>query len=209
MTYLDISQPIRRDMVVWPNDPGVAIEIESDICCGADLHLTRISLGCHTGTHLDAPLHFEPDGISVDELELDVLIGPCRVVHLPDVAQHIERAHLEGLGLEGCARVLFKTSNGARFETGTFQSDFVAVAPSAAELLVELGVRLVGVDYLSVEPFVNDNWRTHHTLLRAGVIVVEGLDMRAVPPGDYQLMALPLLIEGAEGAPVRAVLSPL
>ncbi len=182
--------------------------IEQDISAGAECHLTRISLGCHTGTHLDAPLHFEPNGTSVDQLDLEVLVGPCRVVHLPEVSR-IERRHLESLDLEGCQRLLFKTSNGARLEEPDFQEDFVAVAPDAAELLVELGVRLVGVDYLSVEPFVHEDWGTHHTLLRAGVIPLEGLDLRAVPPGDYQLVALPLLIEGAEGAPVRAVLLPL
>jgi arylformamidase len=206
MKIIDITQPIRPGMVVWPGDRGVTIEVESDIRAGADSHVTRIALGMHTGTHLDAPMHFEPDGISVEQIDLSVLIGPARVFHLPDCPR-IEKADLDRLDLDGCERVLFRTSNGARYEQDVFCRDFVALSPDAAAHLADRGVKLVGVDYLSVEPFQNDGWATHHALLRRGVIPLEGLDLRHVEPGDYQLIALPMLIEGAEGAPVRAVLT--
>jgi arylformamidase len=206
MTIIDITHPTRPGMAVWPgNEPPVfswtlRIGVDGSVC-----NVSRVAVGTHTGTHLDAPLHFEPDGLAVDQLDLDILVGPARVVHLPDV-DLIGLADVQTLDLEGCERVLFRTRN-EELGTETFAEDYVAIAPDAARYLVELGVRLVGVDYLSVEPFHHDDeWCTHHHFLRNGVIPLEGLNLRDVAPGDYELIALPLRLEGLEGAPVRAIL---
>ena len=165
-------------------------------------------MGSHTGTHVDAPLHFEPGGAPVDALPLDILIGPARLVEL-DVAEKISRSDIDRLDLRGVIRILFKTRNCRMWKDGEFHKDYVYIARDAAARIVELGVRLVGVDYLSVESFSDKSFSTHHTLLRAGVVILEGLNPSAVPPGDYDLIALPLRLEGCDGAPARVVLKKL
>jgi arylformamidase len=169
--------------------------------------VSRLECGVHTGTHLDAPLHFIRDGGGVDTLDLNVLVGPCEVVYAPE-AKVIDAALLEQLHLPaGTTRVLFRTRNSeiwARDEM-TFQTDFVAIDPSGAEWLVEHGVRLVGIDYLSVAPFAA-SIPTHEVLLRAGVIAVEGLNLSNIEPGEYQLICLPIKLLNTDGAPVRAIL---
>lgn len=207
-TIYDISLPIHNDMPVWPGDPGVQVERTSRLEDGDSANVSGIRMGAHTGTHVDAPYHFLADGRPVDTLPLDVLTGPAIVCHLPGVTA-IDSADLEALNLPANARrILFKTRNSdlwARDERA-FREDFVALTPGAACWIVARGIRLVGVDYLSVQRFRDEKPTTHVTLLQAGVIVIEGLNLAAVQPGTYDLFCLPLKLVGADGAPARTIL---
>lgn len=210
MAFYDLTVPISGDLPVWPGDPRVIVEPTSRISRGDTTNMTRLDMGSHTGTHIDAPLHFEPDGSTVDRLPLDVLIGRARLVEL-DVKEKIARRDLEALDLSGVTRLLFRTANTLLWRLpasgrSTFRKDYIYVAPDAADYIVEHGIRLVGVDYLSVEKYGGPDHATHHRLLRAGVVVLEGIDPHGVPPGDYDLIALPLRVEGCDGAPTRVIL---
>jgi len=199
---IDISLPLRPGMVVWPGDPGMVVERQADMAQGHPLNLTRLCLGSHTGTHLDAPLHFIADGASLDQVPLATLVGPARVVAV--AGDSILPEHVAPLA--GVERVLFRTRNSDRWAQATaFQEDYVYLSRPAAQRLVELGVQLVGIDYLSVDR-CRGGGATHRTLLGAGVVALEGLDLSGVDPGDYQLICLPLRLLGVEGSPVRAVL---
>jgi len=208
MKIFDISLSLSPDLPIWPGDDPFEMEQVESIDKGADANVSRLSTGVHIGTHVDAPHHFLNDGRTVEELPLDVLTGPCYVIQLPDGVEAITAEALDGMSLPSePARILFGTSNSrfwARGET-TFQEDFVAVTEDGAAWLVEHGIRLVGVDYLSVAPY-SDSIPTHKILLQAGVVIVEGLDLSAVPRGFYDLYCLPLKLAGADGAPARAVL---
>lgn len=196
MEIIDVSVLIKTGMVTYPGDPGVELERVDSIAAGAPANLSKIDFGLHSGTHVDAPVHFVDTGPGVDELPLDALIGPCEVVEVPDLTRDsVVRAP------EGAERLLFKTPNSALWERDEFAEEFVRLDGPAARLLVGRGVRLVGVDYLSV-----GDEDAHHALLGAGVVAVEGLDLRGVDPGTYELVCLPLRIAGADGAPARAVL---
>lgn len=208
---IDISVAISPSLPVWPGDPHVSIELASSLERGDPANVSRLDIGTHTGTHLDAPWHFIPSGIREDQLPLDVLIGPCWVADLTGLDRHIEASDLELAGIpEGTSRLLLKTRNSELWTTHpeTFVPEFVAVSPDAARWIVEYGIQLVGIDYLSIEPFDSPNAETHHILLGAGVIPVETLDLRVVTVGPYTLVCLPLKIAGADGAPCRAVLMP-
>ena len=207
VTYHDISLTLSPDLPVWPGDAQIQFERTSDMAAGAKANVTRIAMSVHTGTHLDAPLHFIGDGKDVTTLALETLIGPAQLVEVAD-ADAIDAAVLDSLSIPAeTERLLIKTRNSHLWSQpkATFHTDFVAVAASGADWLVEHGIRLVGVDYLSVAPY-GDSTPTHVTLLQAGVIPVEGLNLSAVQPGKYQLICLPLKLEGCEGAPTRAVL---
>jgi arylformamidase len=162
-------------------------------------------LGSHTGTHIDAPRHFFAAGAPVDALDLHVLVGPAHVFALPCDAQ-ITVDDLHHLDLAGVQRVLFKTRNSALWDSPGFCADYVALTAPAARLLTEHGVRLVGIDYLSVDAYAQQDFPVHRTLLGAGVVILEGLDLRGVPPGAYELCALPLLLQDGDGAPARVIL---
>ena len=207
MTIYDISLTISNALPVWPGDPPINLHRVSDLCQGDLYTVSRLECGVHTGTHLDAPMHFIRDGRGVDTLDLNVLVGPCEVVFVPD-AKVINAALLDQLHLPvGTTRVLFRTRNSeiwARGET-TFQTDFVAIDPAGAKWLVAHGVQLVGIDYLSVAPFTA-SIPTHEVLLGAGVIAVEGLNLAGIEPGGYQLACLPIKLLNTDGAPVRAIL---
>ena len=207
MAIYDISLTIQADMPVWPGDPPVEVKQVEFIDQGANANVSRLALGAHTGTHVDAPHHFLNDGRTVEGLPLDVLTGPCFVAQLPDDIDAITAEVLEHQPLGNASRVLFGTGNSHWWARGEkqFQRGFVAVAESGARWLVEHGVRLVGVDYLSVAPF-GDSRPTHRTLLEAGVVIVEGLNLSQVPRGFYDLYCLPLKIAGCDGAPARAIL---
>jgi arylformamidase len=175
---------------------------------GAHANVSHLSAGVHVGTHVDAPHHFLNDGRTVEQLPLDVLTGPCYVTQLPDGVEAITAETLDGISLPAdTMRILFGTSNSRLWSRGEmeFQEDFVAVTEDGAEWLVNRDVKLVGVDYLSVAPF-DDSIPTHQVLLGAGVVVVEGLDLSAVPRGFYDLYCLPLKLLGSDGAPARAIL---
>ena len=202
----DITLPLTAGMPVWPDEPGPELTPLSQISRGDPANVTRLSLGSHTGTHVDAPRHFLSEGKTVEALALDALCGPARVIHVDDTTS-VKRHQLERH--RGIERMLLQTRNGALWNKRGFQKDFVYLEPDAADWLVAQGTRLVGIDYLSIEQFGSRDYRTHHALLGAGVVIVEGLDLRNVEPGDYMLWCLPLKVVGADGAPCRAVLQAL
>jgi arylformamidase len=191
-------------MPTWPGDPGFERSLHHSIAGGASSDVSVITMGSHTGTHIDAPAHFLPGAPSVDELPLDVLVGEAVVFEL-DVEDRITRADLEELELAGNTRVLFKTRNSSLWERDEFTPDFVYLASEAAEYLVNAGVKLTGIDYLSVGRY-DGGGRVHRTLLEHGVVVVEGLNLSKVEPGNYEILCLPLKILGADGAPARVLL---
>lgn len=200
----DISATISPKIPVFPGDPRPRVLPRIRICDGAPYNVSELSLGSHTGTHIDAPYHFEPRGKTVEELSLDALTGRCTVVEIPS-AKIIEVKHVQNLNLKKIPRVLFKTRN-SKLWGKTFRKDFTSLSPEAAKVLVTKGVRLVGIDYLSVEQFGSQDFPTHHTLLRAGIVILEGLMLAAIKPGNYDLVALPLKLKGADGSPARAIL---
>ena len=200
----DITLPLSSGMPMWPNEPGPDLSPMSQISSGDVANVTRLTLGSHTGTHVDAPRHFIDEGRTVDALPLESLCGPARVIHVDD-ATSVKRRHLEPH--RGVERILLQTRNGALWDKRGFQKDFLYLDPDAADWLVAQRVRLVGIDYLSIEQFNSTDYHTHHALLGAGIVIVEGLDLRKVPAGDYTLWCLPLKVVGADGAPCRAVLT--
>lgn len=202
----DISLPIVSGGVVYPDNTPIEIATVKSVATGGSSTISRISFGSHTATHVDAQSHFLVEGTAVDAIPLDVLIGPALVVRFPDDVMAITAAHLRSAGLGGQKRVLFATRNSGFNRGAKFVPDFTYVAPDAAEYLVELGVKLVGVDYLSIEQFHSGHGRTHKTLLGAGVVIVEGLQLSEAPAGSYELICLPLRLQGLDGAPARAVL---
>lgn len=206
MRIYDISLPIFKGMTVYEGDPQVQVRPASQIEKGAPMNLTRLSLGSHTGTHVDAPFHFVPGGATVDRLSLGPFIGKALVRHIrckeaitcPD----LEEAHIPN----GTERLLLRTSNSQLWEKGGFQRGFVYLMEDGARWLVDRGMKLVGIDYLSIDAFGSKDFPSHNALLKAGVIIVEGLDLRNVPSGEYTLVCLPLRLAGGDGAPARAVL---
>jgi len=208
MKIYDISLPITPDLTVWPGDPSIVLERVTSMDAGAHNNISRLALGVHTGTHVDAPFHFLNDGTTVESLRLDVLSGPARVVQIPDDVDAITAGVLENLSIPTAPpRLLFKTRNSAIWHSGKkdFDTGFVAIPADGAAWLVAHSVSLVGVDYLSVSPYKN-SIPTHQTLLRAGVVIVEGVDLSSVDPGIYDLYCLPLKLVGSDGAPARAIL---
>ena len=208
MTIYDISVSISPTLPTWPGHPPLQIELFEAIAKGSAANVTKMSSTVHLGTHVDAPRHFIDEGSTVENLSLDVLIGPCYVVQLPDGVEAITADVLDRTEVtSGMKRVLFGTSNSHLWARGErkFQTDFVAITEDGAEWLVEHGIQLVGVDYLSVAPY-EDLISTHITLLGAGVVILEGLNLSNIMRGFYDLYCLPLKIVGSDGAPARAVL---
>ena len=202
----DISTPLRPEMPIWDDGPAPMLDAVTHIERGDHSTVTRFSMGSHTGTHVDAPAHFVRGAATIDQLSPEVLVGPALVVEHAGRG-HITAADLASLGVNGGHdRVLFKTANQRLWEDPAFRRDFVALAPDAARRLIELGVRLVAIDYLSIEAYDAVGCEVHRALLEAGIVVLEGADLRAVPPGEYLLVCAPLNLEGAEGAPTRAFL---
>jgi len=208
MTIYDISLTISPRLPTWPSDPALELEQIESMDKGAHANVTRIGAAVHLGTHVDAPHHFLNDGRTVENLPLDILTGPCYVTQLPDGVEAITAEVLDRSEITSdMKRVLFGTRNSHYWAKGEskFQTDFVAITEDGAEWLVERGIQLVGVDYLSVAPY-GDSVPTHTVLLKAGVVVVEGLNLSQVVRGFYDLYCLPLKIAGSDGAPARAIL---
>lgn len=208
MTIYDITLTISPALPTWPGDPGIELVQFESMDRGAHANVTKISTSVHMGTHVDAPHHFLNDGRTVESLPLDVLTGPCYVVQLPDGVDAITAEVLSRSEVSSeMKRVLFGTSNSHFWAKGEtkFQEEFVAITEDGAEWLVEHGIQLVGVDYLSVAPF-QESEPTHKILLGAGVVIVEGLNLSNVMRGFYDLYCLPLKIAGSDGAPARAIL---
>jgi arylformamidase len=207
MPIHDISLPISEGLAVWPGDPAVHITQPAHLDRGDAYTVSRLDLGAHTGTHVDAPAHFIAGGAGVDDLDLQVLVGPAWVVHARQ-AGALSAEILAGLAIPpGVERLLFRTRNSERWARGeqAFFPGFVGITPDGAQWLIDRGVRLVGVDYLSVASLA-DIVATHQVLLRAAVVLVEGLDLSRIDAGAYRLVCLPLKIAGGDGAPARAIL---
>jgi len=207
--WIDVSVPLRDGMVRWPGDPPVRIERVSDLEKGDEATVSRLSLSAHTGTHMDAPRHYVRGGAAIDAMPLEAGIGRVRVLEFKDRTS-IRPEDLEPHRIRRGERILFKTHNSGRcWKTDSFMEDYVFISREAATFLVQRGVRLVGIDYLSVGGFKVDGPETHKILLDAGIWIIEGLDLSSVQPGGYVMACLPLRLENGDGAPARVVLRSL
>lgn len=209
MEILDITRVVEGAMPLYPGTEPPSQGWLLSMADGDPNNVSEWRLNSHTGTHVDARKHFVPDGWTMEALDLQRCVGPCRVVDLTSVeGRHVSRADLEEAGVAGEARLLLKTRNSSLGLMGRaeFEEGYVAVSDDAADYLVEVGAETVGVDYLSVEPFEDGEFKTHHALLGADVVVLEGLVLSEVEPGHYFLACLPLKLAGSEGSPARAVL---
>ncbi len=207
----DVTLTFSPDIPGWPNNPTPILERLRSMDDGAVNNLSRLDTHVHFGTHVDAPLHFVRDGYGMDRVPLDVLLGPCVVAHFPDAAE-IMPDDLESLGLaDGTERLILRTRNSELWNDygQGFREDFVALTPEAAHWVVERGIKLIGIDYLSIERYQEPGRLTHIALLGAEVVLVEGLDLRNVEPGDYELICMPLKLKDCDGAPARVALREL
>lgn len=192
-------------MLVWPGDIPVTIETVKSLERGDSSNLTALHMGSHTGTHVDAPRHFVPGARGIDSLNPEVLIGKARLFQLPE-ARRIDRRMLESLDLKHVSRLLLGTSNSSLLHKSQFNLSYVSLTEDGARYLVDAGIELIGIDYLSIEEYHKEGHATHHLLLEAGIVIIEGLDLGGVPSGDYQLICLPLKVKDADGAPARVFL---
>jgi len=205
MRVIDISVPNGPSQHVYPGDPVPRVERNKAILAGDVCNLSLLTMGSHTGTHVDAPYHFIDDGPRLGEVALDRMVGEALVADLRG-RPAVDADALAHTALRSGDILLCLTDNSARWAAPDFQRDFTYVTPDAADLLVERGVRAVGIDYLSIEQFGSSDFAVHHRLLGAGVFIIEGLDLRGVEPGRYTLVCLPLKFPDLDGAPARAVL---
>ena len=203
----DISQRIRPALPVWPGDTAVTFERTWALGPECPVNVSKLTLSTHTGTHADAPFHYDADGAGADALDLSRYLGPCRLVDARGFGPLLRAEHVSA-ALEGTPpRVLFRTYEA--FPAGQWRSDFTAISHELISALAALGVRLIGVDAPSLDPETSKDLLTHHAVRRSGLSILEGLVLDAVPPGDYELIALPLPLEGLDASPVRAVLREL
>jgi arylformamidase len=206
--WIDITVPLREGMAHWPGDPPFTIKRVQDMAHGDAVNLSAVQMGVHSGTHLDAPRHFLKDGRGIEALPLDVMAGRARVIQIEDNAA-VTAAELEPHRIRRGERILFKTRNSSSaWQTDSFVEDFVYIADDAADLLAESGAALVGIDYLSVGSFKLGGAYVHQRLLGAGIWIIEGLDLSAAAPGNYEMACLPLRLADAEGAPARVIIRP-
>ena len=204
MKIYDVTVPLSKESIVYPGDPHVKINRRTKVNEDeSKYNLSRYSFSSHAGTHVDPPFHLIEGGITVDKLPLELLMGRARVVEV--TAPVIDEAVLEEFDFTVDARVLFKTRNSYLWSNKTFVKDYVYMTPGAARSLIKDGIKLVGIDYLSVDKFEGEP-ETHRALLSADTIIVEGLDLREVEPGDYELICLPLKVKDGDGAPARVIL---
>ena len=207
--WIDVTMPVSSGMVHWPGDAEISIAQKQVDVDGTLVHLTSISMSAHTGTHMDAPLHFVSTGKPMDSWSAEATVGAVRVIEITN-PKAIYKAELEQHFLQEGERILFRTAcSKTNWVRQPFSEDYVYIALDAAQYLVERKVRTVGVDYLSVGGFHEDNAATHVTLLSAGVWVIEGLDLSAIEAGNYEMMCLPLKLAGADGSPARVLLKRL
>lgn len=207
-SWIDISVPLCNTMHGWPGNPPTFVTMHNGTAKGDVCNVSAITFSSHTGTHMDAPLHFLHGAKSMDALPWDAVIGEARVVEIKD-KKAIKPAELKKLKLKKGERILFKTPNSARsWKKGEFDKDFVYVSKEAAQYLVDCGVQTVGIDYLSVGGFYKDGIETHHILLGAEVWIIEGLDLSKIKPGNYDLICLPIKFQNGDGAPSRCLIRP-
>lgn len=200
----DVSVLVSGKTPTWPGDSFLLRRVE-EIGKGDVCNKSFMEIGSHIGTHIDAPYHFEGEGMTIEQIPLDTFVGPARVASFPDV-DRIDLAQVQTVPLSGVERILFKTRNSQLWQESTFHEDYVYLTPEASRVLAESGIKLVGVDYLSIEKYGGESFESHHILLSRGIALLEGLDLTEVTAGDYELIALPLKIAGGDGSPVRAVL---
>lgn len=196
----DVSVPVDERLPTWPGDPTFSRRLDSSIADGADANVSELRCGVHTGTHVDAPNHFIDGAGGIEAIDVEALVGPALVVDVGN-AEAIDSKVLAEVELDGAERVLFRSRNGRLWEQDDFASEFVAITPDGAQILLDAGVRLVGVDYLSV-----GDAATHRILLGARIVCLEGLDLRLVEPGRYDLFCGPIKLVGSDGAPARVLL---
>ena len=207
--WIDVSVPLRTGLVHWPGDPEPTFERISEIGQGSEANVTLCRMTAHTGTHMDAPCHFIAGKPGIDQFPLEIGIGPARVFSIPLDCNAVGRKELEQAAIQKGERILLKTRNTVRpWDNLEFQTGFVALNASGAQLLVEKGAALIGVDYLSVGLFEGDGAETHRTLMAAGIWIVEGLALSNIEEGEYDLVCLPLRIAGSDGSPARVALRP-
>jgi arylformamidase len=207
VTVVDISVPLSKSLPTYEGDPPIDIRLAKSMAKGDLADVRTLDMGIHSGTHIDAPAHFIPGGRTIDQIDLETCHGPAQVLDLTSAnVPIIGRAQIASALAPGVTRVLLKTTNSALWSRTQFDPAFIALAPDGADLLIERGVRLVGIDYLSIAPF-NDPATVHRSLLSAGVVIVEGLNLLDVSAGQHNLECFPLHLAGAEAAPARAVLT--
>lgn len=207
--WIDVSATLDPATTpVYEGDAPMKFQFLRDMRKGDGFTLSVLSMGAHSGTHIDAPMHFIRDGISVDRVSLEPLIGPVRVIEIADGVQAIDAAELNRHSWRGTERVFFRTRSSVRgwMRSPAFHRDFAYIAPDAAQLLAKAGVQLVGIDYISAEQFGAPAPLTHRILLGKGIPIVEGLALEGIRAGDYDVVVLPLKVAGHEGAPARAVI---
>ncbi|HEY6839050.1 MAG TPA: cyclase family protein [Geobacteraceae bacterium] len=204
MQIFDITVSLSDETPVFPGDPPVVLDAVTSLKRGDAANVSRLSLSTHAGTPIDAPRHYDNRGQSVDNIPLSLLVGEALVADLHGVRQ-IGPEHLASFPLDGVERLLLKTDNSALWNHKGFFEDYAALTGDGAQYLIKQGIQLVGIDYLSIEPFAGDG-RVHRQLLAAGVALLEGVDLAGVPAGRYELICLPLKIKEGDGAPVRAIL---
>jgi arylformamidase len=202
----DVSLPLVSGGLVFPGDPVIRISPHQTITRGDPANVSRLAFGSHTGTHVDAASHFLVGGAPVDAIPLDRLIGPAVVLHIPDEVRAVGESELRSHDLRGIRRVLLRTRNSSVVRSPEFVPDYCYLARDGAGHLLERGVELVGIDYLSIERYDAGDYPVHRMLLERRVVIVEGLDLSQVPAGNYHLVCLPLRLAGLDGAPARAVL---
>ena len=205
MKLIDVSVPLDENLPTYPGNTPYSLQAVKRITRGDSSNVSTVHMSAHSGTHVDAPRHFFDKSPGVEGLALEILIGRARVIEITS-RKGIGADDLADIDLSDDIRVLFKTSNSRLWGSGAFQKDYVGVTEAGARYLLDHGIKLVGVDYLSVEPFKKPGAPTHHLLLGAGIIVIEGLNLRDVEPGIYEMFCLPLVLVGADGAPARVVL---
>lgn len=204
--WIDVSVPLRTEMVHWPTDPAVHIGRIADMNHGAVCNVTKLDMCAHVGTHMDGLNHFIKNGAPLDTLPLDAVIGPCRVIEIKDT-DSVKSAELRNHKLRKGERILLKTRNSRRaWWTEEFDKKFVHISADGARFLVESGIRTIGIDYLSVGGFERDGVECHQIILGAKIWIIEGLNFTKVRPGHYHLICLPVKIQNSDGAPARAIL---
>jgi arylformamidase len=205
--FIDVTVPLSPDLPTYPGDTPVQTEPTHRIADGGPYNVTRLTMGTHAGTHVDAPRHFLTEGGAVDELSLDILIGKALLAAFPG-RDAVTRADLQQLDLTSVLRLLIRTRNSGSLRQGRLEEDAVYLDPEAARYLVQQGIKLVGWDSLSVDKWGSTDYASHHALLSGGVVVVEGLDLSQAEPGYYDLVCLPLRVAGGDGSPARVILKP-
>jgi arylformamidase len=204
----DVTVPIQNGMPVWPSDPPVKLTASDHLSRDKThtIKVTSIEMGSHTGTHIDAPYHFIAGGRKLEDIPLDWLVGPAEIVEIAGKPS-IDRQSLEIRDWTNILRVLFKTDNSAHWNDGSFYDRFVYLEPEAAQFLVDQGIRVVGIDYLSIDRFRSEKHPSHFVLLPHNIVIIEGLNLSGVPSGRYHMVALPLNLQNADGAPTRVILT--